>query len=393
MSILRELYRGESHIDFIGKRRLWFSLSLLVVLACLGAMAFRTADPSCSPPLPGFLKGLACGIEFKGGLQITASVPDDGPLGDAEDLDVIAEVREALEPVGAADAQIQVAAQEGDRQILVQTERITDEALRAEVVGAVADRVGTEDVNQSFISATWGEEVTEKAIRALIIFIIVVLAFITFKYDYKMAVAAVTALIHDLIITGGVYALVGFEVTPSTVIAILTILGYSLYDVIVVFDKVEEETAALAATGRATYQDAANLAVNEVVMRSFNTSLATLIPIGALLFIGAGLFGAETLKDLALALLVGMLVSTYSSVFLAVPLLSVWKEREDKYRTVRAKLLRDADKSAARPATVGAPIEVAQESSTVKSRVTASPSRPPSRPAPGSKKAKRRKRR
>ena len=392
MSILRELYRGESHIDFIGKRRIWFGLSLLVVLACLGAMAFRSADPSCSPPLPGFLKGLACGIEFKGGLQITASVPDDGPLGDAEDLDVISEVRDALEPVGAADAQVQVAAQEGERQILVQTERITDEGLRAEVVGAVSDTVGADDVNQSFISATWGEEVTDKAIRALIIFIIVVLAFITFKYDYKMAVAAVTALIHDLIITGGVYALVGFEVTPSTVIAILTILGYSLYDVIVVFDKVEEETTALATTGRATYQDAANLAVNEVVMRSFNTSLATLIPIGALLFIGAGLFGADTLKDLALALLVGMLVSTYSSVFLAVPLLSVWKEREDKYRNVRAKLLRDADKATARPATAGAPLEAAEGTSRVTTRA-ASPSRPPSRPAPGSKKAKRRKRR
>ena len=393
MSLIRELYRGESKIDFIGKRAIWFTISALFVIGSFATMSLRSGDPSCSPPLPGVLRGLSCGIEFKGGVQITASVPDDGPAGDLSDLDLIEEVRGALDPVGAGDAQIQVAEQDGERQILVQTDRITDEELRAEVVGAVSDTVGSEDTNQSFISATWGEEITEKAIRALFIFIIVVLAFISLRYDYKMAVAAVTALVHDLIITGGVYALVGFEVTPSTVIAILTILGYSLYDTVVVFDKVEEETTALAATGRTTYQDAANLAMNEVVMRSFNTSLATLLPIGALLFIGAGLLGAETLQDLALALLVGMIVSTYSSIFVATPVLSVWKEREEKYRNVREKLARDSAKASAKPATAGAPIEAAEETSRVTTARAASPTRPPSRPAPGSKKAKRRKRR
>src|SRR5919106_118338 len=144
-----------------------------------------------------------------------------------------------------------------------------------------------------------------------------------------------TPLVHDLVITAGVYSLVGFEVTPSSVIAILTILGYSLYDTVVVFDKVEEDATRLAATGRMTYQDSANLALNEVFMRSLNTTLSTLLPVAALLFVGAGLLGAGTLKDLALALLVGILVGAYSSVFVATPVLSVWKENEPKYKSVR----------------------------------------------------------
>ncbi|HWL66218.1 MAG TPA: protein translocase subunit SecF, partial [Actinomycetota bacterium] len=222
-----------------------------------------------------------------------------------------------------------------------------------------------------------------KAIRALLIFLVVVSLFISLRFEWKMALGALIALLHDLIVTAGAYAAVGFEVTPSTIIAILTILGYSLYDNVVVFDKLEENTVAYAATGKMTYQDSANLAVNQVFMRSLNTSLTTMLPVGALLFVGAGLLGATTLKDLALALLVGMLVGAYSSVFVAVPILTMLKEREPRYKNVREKVLRDAKRASLQPATAGAQADGGQ---------TAGSSSQP-RARAGSKKAKRRKRR
>jgi preprotein translocase subunit SecF len=209
-----------------------------------------------------------------------------------------------------------------------------------------------------------------------------------------MAIAALIALVHDLTITAGVYALVGFEVTPSSVIALLTILGYSLYDTVVVFDKVEEDTGAYAATGRMTYQDAANRALNEVFMRSVNTSLSTILPVGALLFVGAGLLGASTLEDLALALLIGIATGSYSSIFLATPVLSLWKEKEPRYRNVREKVLRDARRVTPLPtpaaATAGA--DAAEQPAGAKVPTPVG-SRPPTRARAGSKKAKRRRRR
>jgi preprotein translocase subunit SecF len=191
-----------------------------------------------------------------------------------------------------------------------------------------------------------------------------------------------------------VYSLVGFEVTPSSVIAILTILGYSLYDTVVVFDKVEEDAVRLAATGRMTYQDSANLALNEVFMRSLNTTLSTLLPVGSLLFVGAGILGANTMRDLALALFVGLLASAYSSIFVATPVLSMWKEREPRYTGVRERLLRDAKRTAVPAAGRDADTEVRAEPelAAVGSRPSTA-TRPPARPRAGSKKAKRRKRR
>lgn len=378
------LYRGETHIDFIGRRKIWFTISGLLVLACLALL---------------FTKNLNYGIEFQGGVSITAPIAADGPLGDAGIPEVEEAVRAVLEPLGADDAQVQVASDDDGRSVIVQSKEIDDPERQQQAVTGVSEAVGAtvEETDNQRIGSKWGAEITRKAIRALIIFVLVVLLFITWRYEWKMAVSAVAALLHDLIITAGVYSLVGFEVTPSTVIALLTILGYSLYDTVVVFDKVEEDAALYAMTGKMTYEDAANRAMNEVFMRSFNTSLASLLPVAALLFVGAGFFGADTLKDLSLALFVGLLASTYSSVFVATPLLTVLKEREPKYRAIREKTLATARRLESRDAAVAGAgagaVASPQAGSTPlpKQPSTGTTSRP--RTGAGSKKAKRRKRR
>jgi preprotein translocase subunit SecF len=371
---LRRLYRGGTNIDFIGRRRLWFSISAVVLLACV--VSLLTLQ-------------LNFGIEFEGGLQLKVPVAPDGPLGDAEDLEVISEVRDAIAPLGAGTAQVQVSGEGADRSVLVQTEQTGIERTQR-VTDAVEETVGAEVTDSQEIGAEWGREITEKALRALVIFLVVVFLFISWRFEWKMALAALVALVHDLIVTAGVYSVVGFEVTPSTVIAILTILGYSLYDTVVVFDKVEEDTTMLAGTGRTTYQDAANLAMNQVFMRSLNTSLTTLLPVAALLFIGVGLLGADTLQDLALALLVGIVTSSYSSIFVATPLLCLMKEREPKYRNVKEKVLREARRAA--PAGSAGTAEAVAAPAATAPRRTSSPSAP-TRTRVGSKKAKRRRRR
>ena len=388
---MRKLYHGETNIDFLGKRRIWFAISSVLMIASLLLLPFRPSEEPCG----GFFNGLTCGIEFKGGVSLTSEIPDDGPLGDASELDVIAEVQEAAAGVGAADPRVQVAETDDARQVIVQTGELESPEQQDELVDAVVNAVGSEgaqDIEQ--ISSTWGSNITSKAIQALIVFMIVVSVFLTLRFEWKMAFASMVAMIHDLIITAGIYALVGFEVTPSTVIAILTILGYSLYDNVVVFDKVEEDTQLLAASGRMTYQDAANQAMNEVFMRSLNTALSTLLPVASLLFVGAGLLGATTLKDLALALFIGLLAGAYSSIFVATPILAYFKEREPKYRNVRERLDRDKRRSAG----VAAPAAVVadgpgDEAVLTTARTTQAASPASNRPRAGSKKTTRRKRR
>ena len=397
MGRLQRIYRGETDIDFIGKRKIWFALSGAVVLICMALIAFRPAESSCAPPLPSAFKGLSCGIEFKGGVAIQAPIDETGPLADLDDLEVISEVRDALAPLGADDAQIQIAEADGQRSVIVQTSAVGEAEEQDAVADAVRETTGAsvDESTRDQIGRKWGGEITGKAVKALVIFLLVIVAFMSWRFEWKMALAAFVALFHDLIITAGVYALVGFEVTPSTVIAILTILGYSLYDTVVVFDKVEEDTAALATTGRMTYEGAANRALNEVFMRSLNTTLSTLLPVGALLFIGAGLLGADTMKDLALALFVGLMVGAYSSVFLATPVLSVLKEREPRFKNVREKILREAQRSSLKPATAGAPADVIEgaEESAPPTQTPSPAQRAANRPRAGSKKAKRRKKR
>jgi preprotein translocase subunit SecF len=380
---LARLFRGETKIDFIGRRRVWFALSALLILVSAVTLV---------------VKGLNYGIEFEGGVSIKAPVATDGPLADASQSEIVPAVEEALAPFDVGDAQIQLSEEGETTSVLVQTKEIADAEEQGEVVAAVSDSVGASitETDSQRIGSKWGQEITDKAVRALIIFFVVVLAFMSWRFEWKMALASLLAMAHDLVITAGVYSLVGFEVTPSSVIAILTILGYSLYDTVVVFDKVEENAVQLAATGRMTYHDSANLALNEVFMRSLNTALSTLLPVGALLFVGAGLLGASTLRDLALALFIGLLASAYSSIFVATPALSMWKEREPRYSGVRERLLRDAKRPAITPGDrgdeAGAEAKAEPELAAVGSRPSTA-ARPSARPRAGSKKAKRRKRR
>lgn len=395
MSRFGRAYRGESEFDFLGRSKLWFALSGALLLVSVLSLFFRPAETPCRQ-LP--TKGLNCGIEFNGGLSISAPVPDDGPLGETDDLDLPGALSDSLADVGAEDAQIQVSTAEGTRNVQVQTREATSPEQRAEIVGGVSDATGasSEDTTSESVSASFGGEITSKALRALLVFLVVIVVFMSWRFEWKMAVGALAALFHDMVITAGIYALVGFEVTPSTVVALLTILGYSLYDTVVVFDKLEEQTSLFATTGRMTYRDAANRALNQVFMRSLNTSLTTLLPVSALLFIGAGLLGASTLEDLALALLIGILAGTYSSIFFATPILTILKERESRYRNVREKVLREQrrrrvteDKSPV-PATVGAPEH--EDADAPVPAGTGSGSVSMTKPRAGTKKKRRRKR-
>ncbi len=320
MSLASRLYHGETSYDFVGRRRLWFTISGVLLL--ISAVSL-------------FVPGLNFGIDFKGGavfrVQPSQTVTE-------------AQVRDAVGPV----AKVVQVTEEAPQQVIVQTEELSQEQIAkvradlAEVAGVQSNAVSTDS-----IGSKWGSTVSRKAVIALLVFLVVVTVYVSLRMEFKMAVAALVALVHDLVITAGIYALAGFEVTPATVIGLLTILGYSLYDTVVVFDKVRENTGSLTSMSRTTYSQAANLAVNQTIMRSLNTSLASLLPIAALLFVGAFLLGAETLKDLALALFVGVAAGTYSSIFIATPLVAAWKEREPRYAQLRARVARLAAQGAA----------------------------------------------
>jgi preprotein translocase subunit SecF len=217
----------------------------------------------------------------------------------------------------------------GDDKVRVQTEPLSN-VQQAAVQDQLAAKFGVsvESIDVQIIGPSWGEEITRKALYGLFGFLIVVMIYLAMTFEPKMAISAIIAVIHDVFITVGIYAVVGFEVTPATVIGFLTILGYSLYDTVVVFDKVHENTKGIVASGRTTYSKAANLAVNQTLVRSFNTSIIALLPVGSILFVGAGLLGAGTLKDLSLSLFIGLAIGTYSSVFIATPILVGLRERE-----------------------------------------------------------------
>ena len=331
MSLASRLYHGETSYDFVGRRRLWFTISGVLVLVSLISL---------------FVPGLNFGIDFKGGAVFRVQ-----PARQVTE----AQVRDAVGSVGEV---IQVT-EDNPVQVIVQTKELPQAEI-ARVRTALAKVAGTQvnAVSTDSIGSKWGGTVSRKALFALLVFLVVVTIYVSLRMEFKMAVAALVALVHDLIITAGLYALARFEVTPATVIALLTILGYSMYDTVVVFDKVRENTGSLSAMSRTTYSEAANLAVNQTMMRSLNTSLASLLPIGALLFVGAFLLGAETLKDLALALFVGVAAGAYSSIFIATPLVAAWKEKEPRYAQLRARVARLAAQGGAdreRPERAGRP--------------------------------------
>jgi len=296
------LYRGETSFDFIGKRRRWYAVSGLLIIASIGALA---------------IQGLHLGIEFKGGSSYI--VTKQGVT--------VEQARAAVESTGISGETI--IQKIGTEKIRVQTGALTTVESNA-LEDALATKLGVSvaSIDTQIIGPSWGKEITRKALYGLIGFVIVVMLYLAMAFEPKMAIAAIIAVVHDVFITVGIYALVGFDVTPATVIGFLTILGYSLYDTVVVFDKVRENTRTITSTSKSTYSQAANLAVNQTLVRSFNTSLIALIPVGSILFVGAGLLGAGTLKDLSLALFIGLATGTYSSIFIATPILAVLRERE-----------------------------------------------------------------
>ena len=296
------LYRGETSINFIGNRRRWYSISALFILLSIGALS---------------LQGLHLGIEFKGGSSFTVN-----KVGAS-----IEDARSAVESVGIPG---EIIVQNlGTDKVRIQTAAL-DAAQNNALQDALAAKfsVTVESIDTQIVGPSWGKEITRKALYGLIGFLICVMLYLAMAFEPKMAVAAIVAVVHDVFITVGIYALVGFDVTPATVIGFLTILGYSLYDTVVVFDKIRENTRTITASSKSTYSQATNLAVNQTIVRSFNTSIIALLPVGSILFVGAGLLGAGTLKDLSLALFIGLAVGTYSSVFIAPPVLAQLREKE-----------------------------------------------------------------
>ncbi|MEV7011642.1 protein translocase subunit SecF [Streptosporangium sp. NPDC051022] len=332
--IARRLYRGEIDVDFVGRRKLWYGLSALLLLVSLAGL---------------LLHGLNLGVEFRGGSVFSFKAP------------AATEIQDVRTTFGDA----------GAHQVIVQTTnngwRVTTESLSPEGVTNVQKAVAKKfdlpqnQVTLQVIGASWGGQVADKAITGLIVFMLAIILYLTLAFEWKMALSAVVALLHDLVITAGVYAWSGFEVTPATLLGFLTILGYSLYDAVVVFDMIKEVTAKLGTTSKMTYTQAANNALNHTLIRSLNTTLVAILPVAAILFIGTTLFGAGTLKDLSLALFVGMIVGTYSSLCVATPMLVTLKEREPRYQAIARRLSAQSGggkgggaKSLRQPVTAGA---------------------------------------
>jgi preprotein translocase subunit SecF len=329
-----DLYTGRKSIDFVGKTRIWYAVSgLIIVGAVLGL----------------YVKGLNFGLEFRGGAQFTVSMSSSQVTQDNAD-----KLRNDVAGTGIDSARQVVVTTAGQNSIISETEPLTPtESDR--IVSTIEDSVGVTkaDISSDEIGPSWGKEVAKRSAIGLCVFLVLVVLMIWGYFrQWKMSLAAMVALAHDLIITIGIYALSGFEVTPATVTGILTILGFSLYDTVVVFDKVRENTKNLRASHR-TYAEAANLAVNQTLVRSINTSIVALIPVGAILYVGAVQLGSGSLKDLALALFVGMAAGAYSSIFIATPLLAHMKAREpdvqELEKRLKARRRHEVDRYAAVP--------------------------------------------
>ena len=320
------LYEGDVSVDFVGRKWLWYAVSGVIVLLAVGGLYF---------------KGLNLGIEFEGGVEYNVSLPANQVTQGNVD-----KIRGAVADTGIPNAASPIV-NTSQSSIRVQTEAMNnDEATQ--VSTAIADAVGVDarnDISTSEVGASWGQQVADRALTGLGVFLVLVILFIwAYFREWKMSVAAIVALAHDIVITIGVYALSGFEVTPATVTGLLTILGFSLYDTVVVFDKVKENTRSLK-NSRRTYAELANLAVNQTLVRSINTSIVALLPVGAILYVGVATLGSGALKDLALSLFVGMAAGAYSSIFIATPLAVQLKsgEKEITEQDARAKARRRRD--------------------------------------------------
>jgi preprotein translocase subunit SecF len=313
---LSDLFHERTNYDFIGRKKLWFSISGIVI--AIGLVFLLTS-------------GLNFGIDFEGGTAWQAPIErGNASTGDVRDL---------MGANGLPDAEVAILKTGGNETVRVQAERATKD-VQEKIRKVLADygRVSIDDISITDVGPTWGSEVSSKAYRALVFFFIAIAAYLSFRFEPKMAIAALAAVVHDILITVGAYAVTGFEVTPATVIAFLTILGFSLYDTVVVFDKVKENAESLTGAGKETYSDMVNRSMNEVLMRSLNTSIVASLPVFSLLVVGSYIFGALTIRDFSLALTVGLVTGAYSSIFTATPLLAVMKEREPRYVALRQRL-------------------------------------------------------
>ena len=311
MSVLGRLNRGETNIDFIKWWRRTMIASAILIVISIGSL---------------FLQGLNLGIDFKGGVSWEVKAPGVS----------VDEARDALDAVGEGSAKIQIV---GTDTLRVQGPEGTAEQT-LEVRRALADLAGTDSANVSVstVGASWGGDVTRSAIRALVFFFIAILIYLTIRLELRMAIAAIVAVFHDVLISVGVYSVFKFEVTPGTVIAFLTILGFSIYDTIVVDDKIKENERLVGMTGRMSYTQMASLSMNQVLLRSLNTTISSLLPVLSLLVVGAFIMGAVTLEEFSVALTIGLIVGAYSSIFVAAPVLVFLKERQPAIRSIRERL-------------------------------------------------------
>ncbi len=310
-----DLYSGARSIDFVGRRKIWYAIGAVVVILSI--------------LLPILRGGFNFGIEFRGGSEFRLTNSQDLPQELAEQAiqSVVPGVAVIVTEVGANDLRIQ-------------TEQLEDvESEEARLALAEAYKVDGASVASSFIGPNWGADVTRQAITGLLVFLVLVSILMALYFrSWKMSAAALIALAHDLIFTIGVYAAVGFEITPAAVIGFLTILSYSLYDTVVVFDKVRENTLDVEFSETRTFAEMVNLAVNQTLVRSVNTSIVSVLPVASILFVGSTLLGAGTLRDISLALFVGTIVGTYSSIFLAAPVYVHLRENEEKLKTAADKV-------------------------------------------------------
>ncbi|MFH8684087.1 protein translocase subunit SecF [Streptomyces lydicus] len=327
------LYRGEVGYDFIGKRKIWYGISILITITAIVGLAVR---------------GLNFGIEFSGGAVFTTPKTSVSASQAQHEAESAASGHQAVvQKLGSGGLRIQISGLDTKQSLPVQEELAKDL------------NVPVKDVNTQLVGPSWGEEIANKAWLGLGIFMILVVLYLAIAFEWRMALAALIALIHDLTITVGVYALVGFEVTPGTVIGLLTILGYSLYDTVVVFDSLKEASKDITKQNRFTYGEIANRSINGTLVRSINTTVVALLPVAGLLFVGGGVLGAGMLNDISLALFVGLAAGAYSSIFIATPLVADLKNREPQMKALAKRVL--AKRAAAAAKGVGqedAPDEV-----------------------------------
>ncbi|MFJ5552364.1 protein translocase subunit SecF [Streptomyces sp. NPDC093225] len=327
------LYRGEVGYDFVGKRFIWYGVSVLITITAIVALA---------------VQGLNMGIEFKGGAVFTTPKVDVSVAKAQEDAESASGHDAIVQELGTGGLRIQISGLDTDQANSVKAKLAADLSVKEA------------DINADLVGPSWGEQIANKAWTGLGVFMILVVIYLAIAFEWRMAVAALIALIHDLTITVGVYALVGFEVTPGTVIGLLTILGYSLYDTVVVFDGLKEASKDITKQTRYTYSEIANRSLNGTLVRSINTTVVALLPVAGLLFIGGGVLGAGMLNDISLSLFVGLAAGAYSSIFIATPLVAELKERDPAMKALRKRVLAKRASAAAKGESDGADLSGAE---------------------------------